>query len=157
MMENLKKEMLNKPAPDFNLKDFDGNFVKLSDLKGKVVVVDFWATWCGPCKMSFPALQKVVNKYKDNPDILILALDTWEREKTVADKEQKVKAFIADHKYTFKVLFDDADIVSKYEVTGIPTKFIIDKNGMMQFKTIGFESEQKMIAEMEAQFELLLK
>jgi thiol-disulfide isomerase/thioredoxin len=156
MMESLKKEMLNKPAPDFNLKDFDGNFVKLSDLKGKVVVVDFWATWCGPCKMSFPALQKVVNKYKDNPDILILALDTWEREKSDAEKEQKVKAFIADNKYTFKVLFDDLDIVSKYEVTGIPTKFIIDKNGMIQFKTIGFDSEQKMISEMEAEFELLL-
>jgi thiol-disulfide isomerase/thioredoxin len=156
MMENLKKEMLNKPAPDFNLKDFDGNLVKLSDLKGKVVVIDFWATWCGPCKMSFPALQKVYNKYKDNPDILILALDTWEREKTDAEKEQKVKDFIADNKYTFKVLFDDLDIVSKYEVTGIPTKFIIDKNGIMQFKTIGFDSEQKMITEMEAEFELLL-
>jgi pentatricopeptide repeat protein len=156
LMMNLKSQMLNKPAPDFNLKDFEGNFVKLSDLKGKVVVVDFWATWCGPCKMSFPALQKMVNKYKDNPDIQILALDTWEREKTVAEKEKKVKEFIAENKYTFKVLFDDADIVSKYEVTGIPTKFIIDKNGMMQFKTIGFESEQKMIAEMEAQFELLL-
>jgi thiol-disulfide isomerase/thioredoxin len=156
LMENLKSQMLNKPAPDFNLKDFDGNFVKLSDLKGKVVVVDFWATWCGPCKMSFPALQKVVNKYKDNPDIQILTLDTWEREKTVAEKEKKVKDFIADNKYTFKVLFDDADIVAKYGVTGIPTKFIIDKNGMMQFKTIGFSSEQKMIAEMEAQFELLL-
>jgi thiol-disulfide isomerase/thioredoxin len=156
VMESLKKEMLNKPAPDFNLKDFDGNFVKLSDLKGKVVVVDFWATWCGPCKMSFPALQKVYNKYKENPDILILALDTWEREKSVPEKEKKVKEFIAENKYSFKVLFDDADIVGKYEVTGIPTKFIIDKNGMMQFKTIGFNSEQKMITEMEAAFELLL-
>jgi thiol-disulfide isomerase/thioredoxin len=155
MMEELKKEMLNQPAPDFNLKDFDGNYVKLSDLKGKVVVVDFWATWCGPCKMSFPALQKVVNKYKDNPDIVILALDTWEREKTAADKEKKVKDFIAQNNYSFKVLFDEGDIVSKYGVTGIPTKFIIDKKGMMQFKTIGFDGEKKMIAELEAAFELL--
>jgi len=154
-METMKKEMLNKPAPDFNLKDFDGNYVKLSDLKGKVVVVDFWATWCGPCKASFPALQKVYEKYKSNPNIVILALDTWEKEKTEADKEKKVKDFIAQNNYTFKVLFD-TDVVTKYEVTGIPTKFVVDKDGMIQFKTIGFSGEQKMISELDAQFELLL-
>jgi thiol-disulfide isomerase/thioredoxin len=155
--EELKKQMLNKEAPDFNLKDFDGNSVKLSDLKGKIVVVDFWATWCGPCKMSFPALQKMHEKYKDNPNILILALDTWEKEKSAEEKEKKVKEFINGNKYTFKVLFDTDDIVSKYGVTGIPTKFVIDQEGKMQFKSVGFGGEQKMMAEMEAQFDILLE
>lgn len=153
-LEKLKKELLNKPAIDFNLKDLDGTFVKLSDLKGKIVVIDFWATWCGPCKASFPALQKVVDKYKSNPNVVILALDTWENEKGEA-KEKKVKEFIDSKKYTFTVLYDE-DFVSKYGVEGIPTKFIIDRYGMIQFKTVGFNGEQEMITDMDTQFEMLM-
>jgi thiol-disulfide isomerase/thioredoxin len=148
------KERVNQPAVDFALKGLDGNTVKLSDLKGKVVVVDFWATWCGPCKMSFPFLQKIYEKYQSNPDVKILALDTWEN---VSGKEREdlVKKFMADNKYTFPVLFDE-DFVTKYGVTGIPTKFIIDKKGMIQVKSIGFDNGPKMVDELTIAIDLML-
>ncbi|MCX6133443.1 MAG: TlpA disulfide reductase family protein [Ignavibacteriales bacterium] len=153
MKKDLAKSRVNKPAVDFALKNLEGKVVKLSDLRGKVVVVDFWATWCGPCKASFPYLQQVYNKYKDNPKIVILALNTWEN---VSGKEREdlVKKFMADNKYTFPVLYDEG-FVEKYGVEGIPTKFVIDKKGMIQFKTIGFTGE-KMVDEMITQFDMLL-
>lgn len=154
---DLKKELtkgrVNKPAIDFALKNLEGKIVKLSDLRGKVVVVDFWATWCGPCKASFPYLQQVYNKYKDNPNVVILAVNTWENV-SGKEKEDLVKKFMADNKYTFPVLYDEG-FVEKYGVSGIPTKFVIDKKGMIQFKTIGFTGE-KMVDEMIMQFEMLL-
>ncbi|WP_428329624.1 redoxin domain-containing protein [Mucilaginibacter sp.] len=140
--EELAKTMINKAAPEFALKDLDGNIVSLKDLKGKVVIVDFWATWCGPCKASFPGMQLAVNKYKDDPNVKFLFVDTWENGDSYLDG---VKKFIADNKYTFHVLMDEkngegrqAKVVSAYEVTGIPTKFIIDKTGNIRFKYIGY-------------------
>ena len=154
MRKEMMKERINKPEIDFTLKGLDGKSVTLSDLKGKVVVLDFWATWCGPCKASFPALQRIYEKYKENPNVVILALDTWER-MAGAEREEEVKKFIADNKYTFPVLYDDG-FVERYGVEGIPTKFVIDKKGMIQFKSVGFYSDQKMLDEMEMWFEILL-
>ena len=154
MKKDVLKNLVNKPAVDFALKGLDGKIVKLSALKGKVVVVDFWATWCGPCKASFPYLQKVYEKYKANPNVVILAVNTWEN---VSGKEREdlVKKFMAENKYTFPVLYDQG-FVEKYEVEGIPTKFVIDKKGMIQFKSIGFLGGEKMIEEMTMQLEMLL-
>ncbi len=154
MKKEVLKSMVNKPAVDFALQNLDGKTVKLSELKGKVVVVDFWATWCGPCKASFPYLQKVYDKYKGNPNVVILALNTWEN---VSGKEREdlVKKFMADNKYTFPVLYDQG-FVEKYGVEGIPTKFVIDKRGMIQFKSVGFLGGDKMVEELTMQLEMLL-
>ena len=140
---DLAKTMINTPAPLFTLKDIDGNTVSLNDLKGKVVIVDFWATWCGPCKASFPGMQLAVNKYKDNPNVKFLFVDCWETADNYADG---VKKFIADNKYTFHVLLDEkgndgkqAKVVSSFNVSGIPTKFIIDKAGNIRFKYVGYD------------------
>lgn len=150
----LTEGRINKPAPDFTLPTLAGGMVTLSEQKGKVVVVDFWATWCGPCKMSFPFLQQMYERYQKNPNVLILALNTWEREKG-PQREQLVRRFIKENNYTFPVLFD-ANYVEKYGVTGIPTKFIIDKRGQIAFQSIGFNGGEEMIQEMTAEIDLLL-
>jgi peroxiredoxin len=149
---DLAKTMINQPAPVFALKDLDGKTVSLADLKGKVVIIDFWATWCGPCKASFPGMQMAVNKYKDDPNVKFLFVDTWEHDNNYLDG---VKKFIADNKYTFHVLIDEkntegrqAKIVSAYNVDGIPTKFIIDKSGNIRFKYVGYSgTPEKLVDE----------
>ena len=134
--KELKKKMTNDKAPDFALVNLKGEKVSLGDLKGKVVVLDFWATWCGPCKASFPGMQNAVNKYGDNDDVVFLFLDTWER---VENKQENAQKFIEEKGYTFNVLLDnDNEIVAKYKVGGIPTKFVVDKKGNIRFVSKGF-------------------
>ncbi len=156
--EEIRKKIVesrtSKPSVDFTLKDLNGTPVTLSSLKGKVVVVDFWATWCGPCKASFPYLQKVYEKYRSNPDVVFLALDTWEHDDDHTAKLANAKKFMAENKYTFPVLIDEK-LVDKYGVEGIPTKFIIDKKGSIAFTSIGFNGPE-MVEELTQQIELLL-
>jgi thiol-disulfide isomerase/thioredoxin len=130
--ENAKKMVLNMlgddKAIDFTLTDLKGNAVRLSGFKGKTVVIDFWATWCGPCLASFPKMQQLVEKYKGK-DVEFLFINTWENaeKKTI---QSKVEKLLKEKKYSFNVLYDFEDkVVSQYKVEGIPTKFVISKEG----------------------------
>ena len=120
-------------APDFSLKNMLGETITLSQLKNKIVILDFWATWCGPCKASFPAMQQLVDKYKDDQDVVFLFIDTWENNTTQKDQEAVAK-YMADNKYSFNVLFDIKNkLFADYKVDGIPKKFVIDKNGNLLY------------------------
>jgi peroxiredoxin len=121
-----------RKAPDFVLKDIDGNEAKLADFKGKVVLIDFWASWCGPCKRAMPHIQRIYEKYKDK-DVVVLGINTRE------SQEGKVEPFLKEHKITYRTLVDnDGKVVKQYGVQGIPALFLIDKEGLIQFKQTGF-------------------
>ncbi len=127
--ESVKAE-LDKPAPDFTLKDLDGNTVRLSDLRGKVVFLNFWATWCPPCRAEMPDIEKVHQKYKDQ-DVVVLGIDLRESADTV-------RAFVEEGGYTWTFLLDTTGKVgSMYNVSAIPTSYFVDKNGIIRAVTIG--------------------
>lgn len=117
-------------AMDFKLKDLNGNEVSLSDYKGKKVFLNFWATWCSPCRSEMPEMEKLYQETK-NSDLIILAVNLDE------DKET-VQKFMSSNKYNFPVLLDTDNIVaSKYRIVSIPTSFFIDKEGNIADKHIG--------------------
>ncbi|MET0635326.1 MAG: TlpA disulfide reductase family protein [Chitinophagaceae bacterium] len=139
---------INIKAPDFQLKDIDGKNVSLKDYKGKVLVLDFWATWCMPCRESFPSVKMVVDKYANDPEVAFLFIDTREK---VDNYPELVKKFLAKTNYPFHVVYDEKgddgkmDVTfKKYRMQGIPAQYFIDPNGIIRFSTLGFKPGQSV-------------
>jgi cytochrome c biogenesis protein CcmG/thiol:disulfide interchange protein DsbE len=127
------------PAPDFTLPGIDGKPVKLSDYKGKVIILDFWATWCPPCKAEIPSFIALADMFRDKGLVIIGA---------ALDDESRVKAFAAQLKMNYPVCIANQDIASAYGgVRGIPTTFVIDKTGMIVRQYVGFRPKEVFIAD----------
>ncbi len=158
----LASQMINEAAPNFVVTDLKGKAVSLSDFKGKILVLDFWATWCGPCKAALPAMQMTVDKYRADPDVQFLFIHTWEQ---VANPKEEAMKYFADNNYRLPLYMDVRDAstkknpaVSAFEVKGIPAKFVIDGKGNIRFKTAGFGgTKEAAVNELSAMIELARK
>lgn len=124
-------------APDFSFVDENGKTVNLSDLKGRVVMINFFATWCGPCIAELPVLQESVwEKYKDSPKFRLLILG---REHTQAE----VNKFRESKKFKFPMYADEGrKVFSKFAVSQIPRNYIIDKEGIVVYASMGYSKEE---------------
>ncbi|MGN6293141.1 MAG: redoxin family protein [Chitinophagaceae bacterium] len=136
MRASLNSERLNKKAPALEgLLDMEGNPVSAASLQNKIVILNFWATWCVPCMEEMPYMQKVYTQYKNNPDVVFLVTNSAARN-TLQDAQK----WAGRKKYDFPVYFaSEPKLTEQLGFQVIPATFIIDKNGMIQFRMIGFE------------------
>jgi len=129
------KEKKSSPglAPDFTLKTIDGQEITLSKLKGKVVLLDFWATWCGPCRESIPHLIQLYKAYRENGfEIIGISLDKGDA--------AVVRNFVKSVDIPYPIVVATEEVARDYRVTSIPATFFIDKEGKIREKISGFNS-----------------
>ena len=128
-----KKEPIQASAPDFTLKTLDDQEIILSNLKGKVVLLDFWATWCGPCRESIPHLAQL---NKDNQgrgfEVIGMSMDRGDI--------NTVRHFVRSMDIPYPIILTPDEVARNYGITGLPTAILIDKSGKIQEKFIGFNS-----------------
>ena len=119
------------PAPDFALPRMDGQVVRLSDYRGKVVLLNIWATWCGSCRAEMPSMEKLYQALKDDAfEMLVVSIDS--------QGARAIAPFVERYQLTFPILLDEEGRIGRlYRTTGIPETFIIDKTGNVISKTIG--------------------
>ena len=126
-----------KPAPDFSSPALSGGEIALADYTGKVVIVNFWATWCPPCKAEMPGINDFYETHQEE-GLVVLAVNAEE-------SESEVRPFIEASGFTFPVLLDPAgSIVNQYQIHNFPTTIIIDRNGVVRHIQVGMISEEEL-------------
>ncbi|MCM5529094.1 TlpA disulfide reductase family protein [Parasegetibacter sp. NRK P23] len=164
MKEKIRAELINEPGPVFELEAMNGGTVKTADWKDKIVVLDFWATWCYPCKAAFPGMQMVVDKYANDKSVAFYFIATMEPNPAFRDN---IRKYIAETGYRFNVLFDtnlklgQADNIAYnsmrhiFQSSGIPRKVVL-KNGVIRYTSEGYNGSPSELAdEISAVIEIL--
>ncbi len=123
---------ISGPAPNFTLKDAEGNAVSLSDLKGQIVMINFWASWCGPCRQEMPLLEAIYRKYEPLGFTLLGV--------NVEENSNDGQAWLAERPVSFPVLYDPENGVSKlYDVIAMPSTVLIDRQGNLRYLHHGYK------------------
>ena len=128
---------VGRHAPDFTLTDLKGNSVTLSDFRGKVVFLNFWATWCPPCRAEMPEIEAIYQDYKDK-DVVVIGIDLLEA-------EDEVRQFVQEGGYSWTFVIDTTGgVAENYGITAIPTSFFLDKEGVIRAVDIGAMTKRAM-------------
>ncbi|MBN1231606.1 MAG: redoxin domain-containing protein [Anaerolineales bacterium] len=135
-------------APDFTLIDRDGQSVSLSDYQGKIVLVNFWASWCGPCRIEMPAIQSAWETYEED-EFVVLAVNA-----SYQDTRSNALLFVDENHLTFPILFDDGSASNAYQVTAFPSSFIVDQEGIIRQKIVGSLPEAFLLIQIEKLLEV---
>lgn len=136
-----KSDMISDAAPNFTLYTLDGDEVKLSDYLGKVVILDFWATWCPPCRKGIPDLISIQNEYKDDLVVIGISLDQ-------PATQDQLLPFIESYGINYPIVLGDLEVSAAYgNIQAIPTSFVIDKEGNIFNKHIGLVSKSTLVEE----------
>jgi cytochrome c biogenesis protein CcmG, thiol:disulfide interchange protein DsbE len=132
--EKTAAPVVGNKAPSFTLKDIDGKAVRLSDFAGKVVLVDFWATWCSPCQESMAELEQLHRKYRDRGVVVLgISMDTG------GDAASRVRDFANKHHLTYLMLMDDKKTSASYAVYNIPATYLLDRDHRIVKKYPGYK------------------
>ncbi|MFC3746159.1 peroxiredoxin family protein [Paenibacillus sp. GCM10012306] len=139
---------IGQVAPDFTLQDLSGNPVQLSDFRGKRVLLNFWATWCPPCRVEMPHMQSIYENYQSE-DVVILGVNMTLTEKALGD----VQPFVQEQKLTFPIVLDEeGELLQTYQIVAYPTTYVLDADGVVREKVRGamnYEMMSELLAEVK--------